>query len=62
MVRLVDEGKAVYVVYPHFRKAFGAVSHSILLEKMSAYGLDRCTFCWGKRWLDGQAQRVVMTS
>ncbi|KAK4807856.1 hypothetical protein QYF61_007762 [Mycteria americana] len=57
VTRLVDEGKAVDVVYLDFSKAFGTISHSILLEKLAARGLDRCTLCW----LDGQAQRVVVT-
>ncbi|KAK4814671.1 hypothetical protein QYF61_024978 [Mycteria americana] len=57
---LVDEGKAVDVVYLDFCKAFDTVSHSILLEKLAAHGLDKCTLCWVKNWLDGQAQRVVV--
>ncbi|KAK4806922.1 hypothetical protein QYF61_012643 [Mycteria americana] len=57
---LVDEGKAVDVVYLDFTKAFDTVSHSILLEKLAAHGLDRCTLCWVKNWLDGRAQRVVV--
>ncbi|KAK4819009.1 hypothetical protein QYF61_024125 [Mycteria americana] len=36
------------------------VSHSILLEKLAAHGLDGCTLCWVKNWLDGRAQRVVV--
>ncbi|KAK4822019.1 hypothetical protein QYF61_006867, partial [Mycteria americana] len=51
---LVDEGKAVHVVYLDFSKAFDTVCHSILLEKLAAHGLD------GKNWLDGWAQRVVV--
>ncbi|GAB0209809.1 hypothetical protein GRJ2_003446600 [Grus japonensis] len=43
-----------------FSKAFDTVSHSILLEKLAAHGLDRCTLCWVKNWMDGQAQRVVV--
>ncbi|KAK4824001.1 hypothetical protein QYF61_009126 [Mycteria americana] len=57
---LVDEGKAVDVVYLDFSKAFDAVSHSILLEKLAAQGLNECTLRWVKNWLDGWAQRVVV--
>lgn len=37
---LVKEGKAVDVIYLDFRKAFGSVSHSTLLEKLQ---LMACT-------------------
>ena len=47
------------VVYPDFSKAFDIVSHSILLAKLAARGLDGHTLCWVKNWLDGRAQRVV---
>ncbi|KAK4830364.1 hypothetical protein QYF61_010141 [Mycteria americana] len=56
----VDEGKTVDVVYLDFSKAFDTVSHSILLEKLAAHGLDEHTFRWVKNWLDGRAQRVVV--
>ena len=59
--RSVDEGKAVDVVYLDFSKAFDTVSHSILLEKLAAHGLDGCTLNWVKNWLDGRAQRVVVS-
>ncbi|GAB0209005.1 mitochondrial enolase superfamily member 1 [Grus japonensis] len=48
VTRLVDEGKAVDVVYLDFSKAFDTISHSILLEKLAAHGLDRCTLHWVK--------------
>ncbi|GAB0199281.1 mitochondrial enolase superfamily member 1 [Grus japonensis] len=52
MTCLVDEGKAVDVVYLDFSKAFDIVSHSILLEKLAAHGLDGHTLCWVKTgWL-----------
>ncbi|KAK4830936.1 hypothetical protein QYF61_014309 [Mycteria americana] len=60
VTRLVDEGKAVDVVCLDFSKAFDTVSHSILLEKLAARGLDGPTLHWVKNWLDGQAQRVVV--
>ncbi|KAK4829440.1 hypothetical protein QYF61_004315 [Mycteria americana] len=59
VTHLVDEGKAVDVIYLDFSKAFDTVSHSILLEKLEAHGLGRCTLRWVRNWLDGRAQRVV---
>ena len=50
---LVDERKAVAVVYLDFSKAFDTISHGILLEKLTAHGLDGCTVRWVKNWLDG---------
>jgi len=42
VTRLVDEGKAVDVVYLDFTKAFDSASHSILPEKLAAHDLDEC--------------------
>ena len=60
VTRLVDEGKAVDVVYLDFSKAFDTVSHSILLGKLAAHGLDRYTLLWVRNWLEGRAQQVVV--
>ena len=60
VTRLVDEGKAVDVVYLDFSKAFDTVSHSILLQKLADHGLGRYTLGWVENWLEGRAQRVVV--
>ena len=48
------------MVYLDFSKAFDTVPHNILVEKLAAHGLNGCTLCWVKHWLDGWAQRVVV--
>jgi len=50
---LLEEGKAVDIVYLDFSKAFGAASHSILLENLVACGLDRYTLYWVRNRLEG---------
>jgi len=57
VTHLVDEGKAVGVIYLDFSKA---ISCSIPLEKLATHGLDGYTLHWVKNWLDGWAQRVVV--
>ena len=49
---LVNEGKAVNVIYLDFSKAFDTVPHNFLMEKLAAHGLDGCTLCWVKHWLE----------
>ncbi|GAB0184413.1 mitochondrial enolase superfamily member 1 [Grus japonensis] len=44
----------------HLRSSNPKHQYSILLEKLAAYGLDRCTLRWVTNWLDGRAQRVVV--
>lgn len=58
---LVDEGQAVDVVYLNFSKAFDTVPHNILVGKLAACGLDGYILHWVKHWLDGRAQRVVVS-
>jgi len=53
VTRLMDEGKAVDVIYLDFSKAFDTVPHSILLEKLAVHGLDGCSLHWIKNWLNG---------
>ncbi|GAB0176464.1 mitochondrial enolase superfamily member 1 [Grus japonensis] len=57
----VDEGRAVNVVYLDFSKAFDTVSHNILTGKLRKCGLDEWTVRWIENWLNGRAQRVVIS-
>ncbi|GAB0186019.1 mitochondrial enolase superfamily member 1 [Grus japonensis] len=61
MTGWVDEGRAVDVVYLDFSKAFDTVSHSILIGKLRKCGLDEWTVRWIENWLNGRAQRVVIS-
>lgn len=57
---LVDKGKAVHVVCLDFSKASDTVSHSVLLGKLTAHGLDGYTPGWIKNWLGDRALRMVV--
>ncbi|GAB0196661.1 mitochondrial enolase superfamily member 1 [Grus japonensis] len=54
----VDVGRAVDIVYLDFSKAFHTVPHSLVLENLMRYGLDKCSV----RWLTGCTQRVLVNS
>jgi len=49
------------VVYLDFRKAFDAVSRNIPLGKLRKCGLDEWSVRWIENWLNGRAQRVVIS-
>jgi len=51
----------VDVVYLHFSKAFDTVSCNILLGKLRKCGLDEWSVRWIENWLNGRAQRVVIS-
>ena len=38
---LTDKGRAVHVFYLNFIKAFDILSHNILIERLTKYGLDK---------------------
>ena len=40
MTRWANKGRAADVVYLDFSKAFGAVSHNILIDKLRKHGID----------------------
>ncbi|KAF4802925.1 hypothetical protein TURU_019005 [Turdus rufiventris] len=61
MAGWVEKGKAVNVVYLSFSKAFDTVSHNILIGKLRKCGLEEWTVGWIKNWLNGRAQRVMIS-
>jgi len=62
MTGWVDEGGAMDVVYLDFSKAFEhTVSHNTLTGKIRKSGLDECSVRWIENWLNGRAQKVVIT-
>ncbi|GAB0209872.1 mitochondrial enolase superfamily member 1 [Grus japonensis] len=61
MNSLVDEGRAVDVVYLDFSKVCDTISHNILIGKLRKCGLDEWTVRWVENWLNGRAQRVVIS-
>lgn len=60
MTHLVDEAKAVDVVYIDFSKAFDTVFYSILLKKLASLVLDMYTLCLVKNCLAGFLQLPEM--
>ncbi|KAK4830552.1 hypothetical protein QYF61_011730 [Mycteria americana] len=58
----VDVGPAVDIVHLGFSKAFHMVSHSLLLDKLLHYRLDKWSMQWAGNWLTGCTQRVVVNS
>ncbi|GAB0186403.1 mitochondrial enolase superfamily member 1 [Grus japonensis] len=61
MTSWVDEGRAVDVVYLDFSKAFDTICHNILISKLRKCGLDEWTVRWFENWLNGRAQRAVIS-
>ncbi|CAM5157187.1 unnamed protein product [Eretmochelys imbricata] len=57
---LVDRGEAVDVVYLDFSKAFGTVSHNLLINKLGKYNLDGATTRWVHNCLENRSQKVVI--
>jgi len=57
----VDEGRAVAVVYLDFSKAFDAVSHNMLIQKLRRRGLDEWIVRWIENWLKDRTQRAAIS-
>ena len=48
------------LVLADFQKAFDLVSHDILIEKLSIYGLDECSLSLIRSFLHSRRQRTVI--
>ena len=57
--RALDTGKFVVGLYLDIRKAFDAVPHSILLEKLYALGIRGNIYNWFKSYLENRKQYVI---
>ena len=60
ILKCVDEGSPVDVVYLDFQKAFDKVPHQRLLLKLKAHGIDNDVINWIERWLTHSRQRVIV--
>jgi len=59
-MHVLDERKAVDVIYLDFSKAFDSVSYSILLEKLVVHCLDSYALHRVKNQLHSQAQILMV--
>ena len=48
------------VIYLDYAKAFDKVDHSILLEKIKAYGIEGKVYTWIEQFLCGRTQTVIV--
>ncbi|KAK4827174.1 hypothetical protein QYF61_015136 [Mycteria americana] len=63
MTDVVDEGRAVHVVYLDFSKAFDTVSHNIRIDKAELLGSEDCDQWQKSHWMlvsSGVPQRPVL--
>ena len=56
----LDSGKNIDCIYLDFSKAFDCISHSRLISKIFAYGIDNTTIVWIRDFLHNRRQRVKL--
>lgn len=55
---LVDEGKAMDVIFLDFSKTFDIVLKSIQLDKLSNCEMNGFILCWVMNWLNSEPEKV----
>ena len=60
IIKWVDEGSPVDVVYLDFQKAFDKVAHQRLILKLKAHGIGNDVIKWIEKWLTHRRQRVIV--
>ena len=60
IIKWVDDGLPVDVVYLDFQKAFDKVPHQRLFLKLKAHGIGKDVINWIEKWLTHRKQRVIV--
>ena len=60
VLRSLNDGSEVDVIYLDFSKAFDKVDHNILLAKLKRYGITGKLYTWIESFLRGRKQAVVV--
>ena len=59
---IIDDGRAVEIIYMDFQKAFDSVPHRQLLTKVKAHGISDKVLAWITDFLSSRTQTVVVNS
>ena len=60
IIKWIDEGSPVDIIYLDFQKAFNKVPHKSLLLKLKAHGIVDGIIDWIEQWLTDRRQRVAV--
>ena len=60
IIKWIDEGSPVNIIYLDFQKAFDKVLHQRLLLKLKAHGIWDGIIYWIEQWLTDRKQHVVV--
>ena len=60
IIKWVDEGSPVDIIYLNFQKAFDKVPIQRLTLKLKSHGMGNSIINWIEQWLTDRRQRVVV--